>query len=170
MPSLENDGSKRITISQIQYDGIQKCLTELAEKTKATALLLSDINGQLIAQKGDTKQINTIVLSALAASDFAATSEMAKLVGEKSRFRLLFHEGEVNNVYLTNVGDEHFLIVVFDASVTLGLIRAYTKKAVDVLLNIVKDSSNNGAENRIDMFDTEFGSLLNDAMNRTFKK
>jgi hypothetical protein len=76
----------------------------------------------------------------------------------------------VNNVYLSNVGDEHFLIVVFDASVTLGLIRAYTKKAVDVLLNIVKDSSNNGVENRMDMFDTEFGSLLNDAMNRTFKK
>lgn len=169
MSLLERDGSKKIEISSLQYDGIQKCLAELTQKTKATALLLSDINGQLIAHNGNIRQINTSVLSALAASDFAATSEMAKIVGEKARFRLLFHEGETNNVYLSNVGENHFLVVVFNTNVTLGVIRVYTKKAVETLLEIVANNSE-FADGGKDILNTEFNLHLNDALDNIFKK
>ena len=36
-------------------------------------------------------------------------------------------------LYLSNVGYNFFLVVVFDVSVTLGLIRIYTKKAIEDL-------------------------------------
>jgi predicted regulator of Ras-like GTPase activity (Roadblock/LC7/MglB family) len=124
------DGSRQVILTAEQFDEITKVLTELAAKTKASTILLADISGQLITQRGNTEDINTAILSALAASDFAATSEMAKLVGEDAKFKLLFHEGEKRNVYLSNIGDNFFLVVVFDVSVTLGLVRIYTKKAI----------------------------------------
>ena len=162
------DGSRQVILNGNQYDGITKVLSELATKTKASAILFADMSGQLISQRGNTENMNTTVLSALAASDFAATSEMAKLVGEEAKFKLLFHEGEKRNVYLSNVGDNFFLVVVFDVSVTLGLIRIYTKKAIEDLANILEDDSDTGIENE-QIIDSDFSSLLGDALDDTFK-
>ncbi len=112
--------------------------------------------------------MNTTVLSALAASDFAATAEMAKLVGEEAKFKLLFHEGEKRNVYLSNVGDYFFLVVVFDVNVTLGLIRIYTKKAIQSLQDILEAESTEEISPK-DIIDSDFSSLLGDALDETFK-
>ncbi|MCB0281194.1 MAG: roadblock/LC7 domain-containing protein [Calditrichae bacterium] len=162
------DGSRQVILNGKQYDGITKVLTELATKTKASAILFADMSGQLISQRGNTENMNTTVLSALAASDFAATSEMAKLVGEEAKFKLLFHEGEKRNVYLSNVGDNFFLVVVFDVSVTLGLIRIYTKKAIEDLSAILDDESGNQPDDE-KIIDSDFSSLLGDALDDTFK-
>ncbi|MCD6375613.1 MAG: roadblock/LC7 domain-containing protein [Caldisericaceae bacterium] len=162
------DGSRQVILNSKQYDAITKVLSELATKTKASAILFADMSGQLISQRGNTDEMNTTVLSALAASDFAATSEMAKLVGEEAKFKLLFHEGEKRNVYLSNVGDDFFLVVVFDVSVTLGLIRIYTKKAIEDLLAALKEEKEEGGD-REKMIDSDFSSLLGDALDDAFK-
>ncbi|NOX88932.1 MAG: roadblock/LC7 domain-containing protein [Calditrichaeota bacterium] len=162
------DGSRQVILNGNQYEAITKVLSELATKTKASAILFADMSGQLISQRGNTEDMNTTVLSALAASDFAATSEMAKLVGEEAKFKLLFHEGEKRNVYLSNVGDNFFLVVVFDVSVTLGLIRIYTKKAIEDLLQALKETADE-SESKEKMIDSDFSSLLGDALDDAFK-
>ncbi len=161
------DGSRQIILSAQQFDEITKVLTELAAKTKASTILLADISGQLITQRGNTEDINTAILSALAASDFAATSEMAKLVGENAKFKLLFHEGEKRNVYLSNVGDTFFLVVVFDVSVTLGLVRIYTKKAIQSLIQVFEESEQ--GEDASKIIDKDFSSMLGDMLDESFK-
>lgn len=161
------DGSRQVILNGKQYEAITKVLSELAVKTKASAILFADMSGQLISQRGSTEDMNTTVLSALAASDFAATSEMAKLVGEEAKFKLLFHEGEKRNVYLSNVGDDFFLVVVFDVSVTLGLIRIYTKKAIEDLDKALQDDEEAGSTG--DMIDSDFSTLLGNALDDSFK-
>ncbi|MGH1363032.1 MAG: roadblock/LC7 domain-containing protein [Calditrichia bacterium] len=161
------DGSRQIILTAKQFDEITKILSELAAKTKASTILLADISGQLITQRGNTDDINTAILSALAASDFAATSEMAKLVGEDAKFKLLFHEGEKRNVYLSNVGDNFFLVVVFDVSVTLGLVRIYTKKAIQNLLTVFDTSEAGDDAGKI--IDQDFSSMLGDMLDESFK-
>ncbi|NOX37675.1 MAG: roadblock/LC7 domain-containing protein [Calditrichaeota bacterium] len=161
------DGSRQIILTPQQFDEITKILSELAAKTKASTILLADISGQLITQRGNTDDINTAILSALAASDFAATSEMAKLVGEDAKFKLLFHEGEKRNVYLSNVGDNFFLVVVFDVSVTLGLVRIYTKKAIQNLINVFETSDKGEGADKI--IDQDFTSMLGDMLDESFK-
>lgn len=162
------DGSRQVILNGKQYEAITKVLSELATKTKASAILFADMSGQLISQRGNTEDMNTTVLSALAASDFAATSEMAKLVGEEAKFKLLFHEGEKRNVYLSNVGDDFFLVVVFDVSVTLGLIRIYTKKAIEDLLEALRQEGEE-SESTDKIIDSDFSSLLGDALDDNFK-
>jgi predicted regulator of Ras-like GTPase activity (Roadblock/LC7/MglB family) len=161
------DGSRQIILNAKQFDEITKILSELAAKTKASTILLADISGQLITQRGTTEDINTAILSALAASDFAATSEMAKLVGEEAKFKLLFHEGEKRNVYLSNIGDNFFLVVVFDVSVTLGLVRIYTKKAIQNLSNVFESSESD--EDASKVIDKDFSSMLGDMLDESFK-
>ncbi len=161
------DGSRQIILTPQQFDEITKILSELAAKTKASTILLADISGQLITQRGNTDDINTAILSALAASDFAATAEMAKLVGEDAKFKLLFHEGEKRNVYLSNVGDNFFLVVVFDVSVTLGLVRIYTKKAIQNLLKVFEESE--PGEDASKIIDQDFSSMLGDMLDESFK-
>jgi len=161
------DGSRQIILNAKQFDEITRILSELAIKTKASTILLADISGQLITQRGNTDDINTAILSALAASDFAATSEMAKLVGEDAKFKLLFHEGEKRNVYLSNVGDNFFLVVVFDVSVTLGLVRIYTKKAIQNLIGVFDTSESDEDTKKI--IDQDFTSMLGDMLDESFK-
>lgn len=161
------DGSRQIILNAKQFDEITKVLSELAAKTKASTILLADISGQLITQRGNTDDINTAILSALAASDFAATSEMAKLVGEDAKFKLLFHEGEKRNVYLSNVGENFFLVVVFDVSVTLGLVRIYTKKAIQSLMRVFESTESD--EDAKKVLDQDFSSMLGDMLDESFK-
>lgn len=161
------DGSRQIILTAKQFDEITKVLSELAVKTKASTILLADISGQLITQRGNTDEINTAILSALAASDFAATAEMAKLIGEEAKFKLLFHEGEKRNVYLSNVGDNFFLVVVFDVSVTLGLVRIYTKKAIQNLMEVFETSEPGDDVSKI--MDQDFSSMLGDMLDESFK-
>jgi len=161
------DGSRQIILAADQFDRITKILSELAAKTKASTILLADISGQLITQRGNTEDINTAILSALAASDFAATAEMAKLVGEDAKFKLLFHEGEKRNVYLSNVGENFFLVVVFDVSVTLGLVRIYTKKAIQNLLEVL--DTGDAEDESSKLIDDDFSSMLGDMLDESFK-
>ncbi len=161
------DGSRQIILAADQFDRITKILAELAAKTKASTILLADISGQLITQRGNTEDINTAILSALAASDFAATAEMAKLVGEDAKFKLLFHEGEKRNVYLSNVGENFFLVVVFDVSVTLGLVRIYTKKAIQNLLEVL--DTGDVEDDTSKLIDDDFSSMLGDMLDESFK-
>lgn len=117
-------------------DRIEYVLAQLHGKTQADCVLLADISGQLISQYGTLGhlKVEATYFSALAASDMAATAEMAKMVGEKKRFKLLFHEGERQNVYLSNIGDSFLLVVVFNPTVPIGLVRLYTTQATKKLL------------------------------------
>jgi predicted regulator of Ras-like GTPase activity (Roadblock/LC7/MglB family) len=163
------DGSKIINFDATQYEGIKKYLGELYSKTRAKVVLFADMAGQIIGERGDTAEMNTTVLSALAAGDFAATAEIAKLVGEGDRFKLHLHEGETKNVYLTNVGEQFFLIIIFDANVALGMVRVYTKKAVESILAVVEEAAGNEGMTEADMIDEDFGNLLAAELDGAFR-
>lgn len=169
MAQMKIDGSKAIVFDSTQYEGVKKYLGELYSKTRAKVVLFADMSGQIIGERGDTAEMNTTVLSALAAGDFAATAEIAKLVGEGDRFKLHFHEGETKNIYLTNVGDQFFLIIIFDATVALGMVRVYTKKAVESILSVITEAASNVGTAAEDMIDDDFGRLLAEELDGAFR-
>ena len=72
---------KGLDFTNDQLEQIDDILTQLYWDTEAQSILLADITGQLISVLGESN-INTSVLSALAAGNLAATKEMARLVGE----------------------------------------------------------------------------------------
>jgi hypothetical protein len=93
--------------------------------------------------------MNTAVISALAAGNLAATNEMARLVGEPARFKLLLHEGRQRSVFLSDVGEEMVLITVVNNQTPIGLVRLSTQAAVNQLIEVVKlaEKNNNSRHN-----------------------
>jgi predicted regulator of Ras-like GTPase activity (Roadblock/LC7/MglB family) len=100
----------------------------------AHSVLLIDRSGQLIAQYGNTLDIDVLSLSALTAANFGATAEIAKILGEEE-FTLLFHKGKSENVYFTAIGEHVIMVTLFDDKTSLGLIRLRINQIVDELSN-----------------------------------
>jgi predicted regulator of Ras-like GTPase activity (Roadblock/LC7/MglB family) len=120
-------------------DQIEYILSHLLQKSRATCVLLADISGQLISSVGEISQLDPGAVSALSASDISATAELARQLGESKPFRILFHEGERHHLYLSVVGSSLILIVVFAATVPIGLVRLFTERAVKELLQLTSE-------------------------------
>jgi predicted regulator of Ras-like GTPase activity (Roadblock/LC7/MglB family) len=99
-------------------------------------VFLVDTAGNLIVEKGNYPLEDVLPLAALSAANFGATAEIARLVGEED-FTLLFHKGEKYNLHFTKVGDQFILVILFDKSVSLGLVRYKISKISDDLLDIL---------------------------------
>ncbi|RKZ23050.1 roadblock/LC7 domain-containing protein [bacterium] len=126
-----------LNIFEEEFWSIKGVLEKLLQGANAKAVLLIDKAGQLITSAGDTTGIDVPSFSTLAAADFAATSQLATLIGE-SEFSHLFHQGEKNSIYVTLVASKVILAVIFDNRTNLGLVRVRVKQAASELEAIFK--------------------------------
>ena len=87
--------------------------------------------------------MDTTSFSSLAAGNVAATSSMAKLIGEDV-FPSVFHEGERESIFISVIG-RSLLVVVFDERSTVGLVKIRAKRAsfevAAILEEAVRESS-----------------------------
>jgi len=100
----------------------------LVRDANAKGVFVVDRNGQLIAESGEMRGIDTTSLASLTAGSVAATGGLAKIVGE-DEFPVHFHQGQRDNLHITLVGGRIILVVVFDDRSSLGLVRLRVKKA-----------------------------------------
>ena len=107
----------------------------LTREAHAKVVFLVDKNGQLIASSGQAQNLDTTSLASLTAGNVAAMGGLAKLIGEKE-FPTQFHEGEHESLHMSIVGGRVVLVVIFDASSSLGLVRLRVKRAGDDLAKI----------------------------------
>ena len=112
----------------------------------------------------DRKLIHTsyppkVILSALTASNMAATAEIARQIGEENPFKLMFHEGDDQNIYLSNVAGSFLLVVLFSTKVQIGLVRLFTGQAVKNLIPLAAEFENVQKEQGR-VVDDEFGQAL----------
>ena len=133
-----------VIINELNFQKIQSLLQKLCVESAARVVLLVDRDGQPIAFHGDVGDMDTTSFSSLAAGNVAATSSMAKLIGEEE-FPAVVHEGERESIFISVIG-RSLLAVVFDERSTLGLVKLRTKKAsfsvAKILEEIAKDSAN----------------------------
>jgi predicted regulator of Ras-like GTPase activity (Roadblock/LC7/MglB family) len=122
------DGTKRLSLSRTQFEQINEALRGFYQRTKCSALLLADSSGMLVAHAGTLDVGAKSLLSTLAAGNYAATNEIARLAGEASGFKVHFLEGSKNSVYVSGVDENFFLVVVFGETTTFGMVRVLTAK------------------------------------------
>ncbi len=107
----------------------------LVSEANAKAIFLVDKNGQLIADAGELKGIDTTSLASLVAGNIAATGGLAKILGEEE-FPIHFHQGARDSLHITIVAQRIILVVIFDERSSLGLVRLRVKKAGQRLAEI----------------------------------
>ncbi|PLX41542.1 MAG: dynein regulation protein LC7 [Deltaproteobacteria bacterium] len=127
-------------LSEKTLQVIDGVLDEDLLSSGATCALLVDRSGYLIANRGDPSDIDVVALAALSAANYGVTEEIARLVGEDN-FSLLFHKGATENIHYTKIGDDFFLITLFNKDVSLGLMRLKTAKVKSHLLPILQEDN-----------------------------
>ena len=123
-----------IVMREQQYRKIEAVLAKLRLDSAARVAFLVDKDGQQIAVSGDVGDIDTTSLASLAAGNVAATTGMAKLIGEKE-FPTLSHEGERESIHICVIG-RVLLVVVFDERSSLGLVKLRVKQVSNELASL----------------------------------
>lgn len=162
---------ENLSIFEQDFWDINNSLNKLLTSTNATALLLVDKAGQLITSVGNISNLDLVSFGSLAAADFAATSQLALLIGE-DEFTELFHQGKQENIYITIILSRIILVVIFGKTTNLGLIRIRIKTTVTELERIfnnifAKLSSNN--ERMKDTFNEDFKKAAESELDDLFK-
>jgi len=113
--------------------------TILAE-ANAGYVFLVDKSGQQIAATGKM-DVDSTSLASLTAGVVAATEGLSSLIGE-TRFSTLFHEGEEQNLHISQVGEKVILLIIFDEKSSLGLVRLRTQQYLPALEEAVAEVVN----------------------------
>jgi predicted regulator of Ras-like GTPase activity (Roadblock/LC7/MglB family) len=120
------------------YRQVLAVIERLARDAHAKGVFLVDKNGQLLAEAGDVRGIDTTSLASLTAGSVAATGGLAKIIGE-DEFPVHFHQGERDNLHMSVVAHRVILVVIFDERSSLGLVRLRVKKSSTELARLFEE-------------------------------
>ncbi len=115
---------ERLEFYKEEMSEINATLRNFLTRAQANAAFLVDKDGHLITREGVDDRIDVDSICGLVAGGFAATRQMASVLGEDT-FLNLFHQGKRANIQITLVGDRTILAVVFDDNTTIGKVRLY---------------------------------------------
>lgn len=127
----------RLVFYKEDVQQIDSTLRDFLSRSKSKAAMLVDKDGHLITQEGSTERADTDTIAALVAGCFAATREMARILGEEE-FTALFHQGRRDNLQLSLVGKRTILGVLFDDTTTIGMVRLYAAETARKLTSLFK--------------------------------
>jgi predicted regulator of Ras-like GTPase activity (Roadblock/LC7/MglB family) len=117
---------------------IRKILQELLIKSEAEGCVVCDSGGYVLAQEGRGAG-DSLVVSALGAGVFAASRELARILGE-DEFSAVFHQGERKSIFIRAVNSDVLLVVIFSNAGSIGLVRLYAAPAAAEMHRVLEAS------------------------------
>jgi len=130
--------SERLVFYEKDVQRIDEEIDGLLELSGSRCAFLIDKDGHLVTRRGDAVQSSLESIAALVAGSFAATREMARLLGQ-DEFSTLFHQGERESIQISLVGERALLAMVFDQRTNLGMVRYYAVESVRRLTEILNE-------------------------------
>jgi len=141
------------TLPQLLEEDIaamQVSLRELLRKAEATAALIIDRGGFQITHYGADEELDLITLAALSAASFAATQQIATLIGEDD-FSSVYQQGEKNSILVINVDEYSLLVIVFPASISAGAVKYYAPASLKKIAMQMKLAHERDPDNGLDL-------------------
>lgn len=137
----------RLVFYSKDVDRLDSELDSFLELSNARAALLIDKEGHLVTRRGEAVSTSMEAISALIAGSFAATKEMARLLGE-DEFTILFHQGARDSIQLQLIGDRTLMAVLFDERTNLGLVRFYAQETAQHIEKVFSEISDRPDEDQ----------------------
>ena len=135
----------QLVMQDVDFRRVLTVVERLVRDANAKGVFVVDKAGQLVAEAGEMRGIDSTSLASLTAGCIAATGGLAKIVGEEE-FPIHFHQGQRDNLHITLVGGRMILVVVFDERSSLGLVRLRVKKAGVELAKIFEEIEKKSAQ------------------------
>jgi len=121
---------------------LRKILIELLDQSEADSCLICDGAGHVLAHENVNRQ-DPLLISALGAGVFAATRELARLLGE-DEFSTVLHQGMKRSILIAAATDEVLLVVMFSGEHRVGLVKLYTPTAAAAVRGIFESIRDRG--------------------------
>lgn len=154
--------SARLVFYEQDIGQLDLQLDSFLELSKARCALLIDCEGHLVTRRGEHMGKAEDSISALVAGSFAATKEIARLLGQ-SEFTAMVHQGARESIQIQLIGGRTLLTTVFDDRTNLGLVRFYAQETVqrisDIFEKIAEEKRDSGLDGD---FSTQAEAALDD--------
>jgi predicted regulator of Ras-like GTPase activity (Roadblock/LC7/MglB family) len=108
---------------------LEEIISDQLLDSGAEHVVLADLSGNMIMECGSLEMEDVFSLAAVSAANFAATAEIARLIGEQD-FALMYHKGGKRNVHFSRLARDYLIITLFNDNVSLGLIRLKLGSAI----------------------------------------
>jgi len=121
------------TLPQLIEEDIQaldKLLCEFLSHSDATTVLIVDKGGFLITHQGNAAEFDLTTISALASGAYLANQTIANLIQEEN-FSNVYQQGEKFSLLATNVDENCLLLVIFRATIGVGVVKFWATKMRD---------------------------------------
>jgi predicted regulator of Ras-like GTPase activity (Roadblock/LC7/MglB family) len=115
-----------------EYVLIKDILKGLKTNTRAEIVFITDSEGHCIASTGEMEDSHLNSISSLIAGSMAAVNGIGQML-KVEKFTTILTESEEKNLYISLINDRTMLIVIFDESSNLGIIRFRVKSAIQEL-------------------------------------
>jgi DNA-binding response OmpR family regulator len=155
-------------LSDESFEAIVRQLDDLRRDVGARCIFLADMQGQRLAEAGNTEGLDAATLLSLLAGGFATSGELARQFGSGQAINLNFHEGSRHEIYSANVGESLFLIMIYDRQIQasrIGIVWFYTQQAIESLLSVISTAEASAPERSLDL---DFGDSLKAEMDMLF--
>ncbi len=157
----------QLVMYEEDYRRILAVIQRLVRDASAKGVFVVDKNGQLVAEAGETRGLDTTSLASLTAGSVAATGGLAKIIGE-DEFPVHFHQGQRDNLHITLVSRRMVLVVIFDDRSSLGLVRLRVKKAAGELARIFEDIQKKSEQAERTPATSPFAEITDDDIDNLF--
>jgi predicted regulator of Ras-like GTPase activity (Roadblock/LC7/MglB family) len=132
-----------------EYALIKEILKSLKTNTRSEIAFITDSEGHCIASTGEMEDSHLNSISSLIAGSMAAVNGIGQMLNV-SKFTTVLTESVDKNLHISLINDRTMLIVIFDNSSNLGIIRFRVKSAIQelekVFLTITEKLKNSAME------------------------
>ena len=104
-------------------------LDEFLTRSEASTVLIIDMGGPVISQRGTLDNFDSMTISALAAGAFSATQMIATQLGENN-FSNIYQQGERVSLLFCTIDADVILVIIFNAEISVGSIKYYAATTV----------------------------------------
>lgn len=132
-----------------QYDKIETILTDLTKECALDAVAVCDSGGNIIASLSG-KHAAFDNAAALAAGSFAATKELASIIGEKG-FDSIMHRGASRGLLINAIGTDHIIVIFLGDSSVEGMVRLILKKISTQIASILEGPDDEADDDTADI-------------------
>jgi predicted regulator of Ras-like GTPase activity (Roadblock/LC7/MglB family) len=129
---------------------LDAALAALVTRSEASMAMLIDQAGFLITQAGESSQVDTTTLAALAAGSFAATQSMAALTRE-TNFNSVYQQGDESSLLILSVDQSSLVVVLFKTHISVGAVKYYARGTVAQVGEQLKKARERDPANTIDL-------------------
>jgi predicted regulator of Ras-like GTPase activity (Roadblock/LC7/MglB family) len=155
------------SIGTTDLEQIETVLRAFLRESQARCVALVDRTGRLLASVGDTGGFDQTTFASLAAADFAASDQLAVLLGERE-FTSLYHHSDRQSMYLADTDGWAILAALFDRRTTLGMVRIKAKGVVGKLGKIFGELAERGPTGAVVQMEVGWADDVESEIDRLF--